>query len=150
MPDAIVAVTRGLAYSMGCFVVNATGVVDDATIDAYEPGPEERAFLESVKGQGHASVIAPNGQVVAGPLKGGEGILYADADLNDVLVPKLMHDFNGHYNRFDIFSLQVNTQARPPVSFTDPDAAGAARDVHRFPRGDPGRTSMSNGLPRDG
>lgn len=125
MADSIMAVTRGLAYSMGCFVVNATGVVDDATIEAYEPGPEERAFLERVKGRGYASVIAPSGQVVAGPLDGGEGILYADVDLNDVLIPKLMHDFTGHYNRFDIFSLQVNTHARPAVSFTGPDAAAS-------------------------
>ena len=125
MADSIMAVTRGLAYSMGCFVVNATGVVDDATIEAYEPAPEERAFLEKVKGRGHASVIAPSGQVVAGPLDGGEGILYADVDLNDVLIPKLMHDFTGHYNRFDIFSLQVNTKAPPAVAFVDADAAAA-------------------------
>ena len=125
MADSIMAVTRGLAYSMCCFIVNATGVVDDATIEAYEPGPEERAFLERVKGRGHASVIAPNGQVVAGPLDGGEGILYADVDLNDVLIPKLMHDFTGHYNRFDIFSLRVNTHARRAVSFTGPDAAAS-------------------------
>ncbi len=123
MADSIMAVTRGLAYSMGCFVVNATGVVDDATIEAYEPGPEERAFLERVKGRGHASVIAPNGQVVAGPLDGGEGILYADVDLNDVLVPKLTHDFTGHYNRFDIFSLRVNTNAPPAVAFVGADVA---------------------------
>jgi aliphatic nitrilase len=126
MADAIMAVSRGLAYSMACFVVNATGVVDDATIEAYQPGPEERAFLERIKGQGYASVIGPTGQVVAGPLDGGEGILYADVDLNDVLIPKLMHDFIGHYNRFDIFSLRVNTDVPPAVAFFGAETAAAA------------------------
>ncbi|OGA51542.1 MAG: hypothetical protein A3G25_03840 [Betaproteobacteria bacterium RIFCSPLOWO2_12_FULL_63_13] len=124
MAESIMAVTRGLAISMGCFIVNATGVVDDAAIAAYDPAPEERAFLERLKGRGHASVVAPNGQVVAGPLEGGDGILYADVDLNDVLIPKLMHDYTGHYNRFDIFSLQVNTKAPPTVAYVDAKAAG--------------------------
>lgn len=136
--DSIIAVTRGLAYSMSCFVVNATGVVDDATIEAYEPGPEERVFLERLKGKGYASVIAPSGQVIAGPLEGGEGILYADVDLNDVLVPKLLHDFTGHYNRFDIFSLHVNTKVPPAVAFTGEAETGAGTQAvgkdHEAPR----------------
>lgn len=103
-------------------------MIDDATIEAYQPGPEERAFLERIKGRGHASVIGPKGEIVAGPLEGGEGILYADVDLNDVLIPKLMHDFTGHYNRFDIFSLRVNTDVPRAVAFTGADSA---------PRGQP-------------
>jgi aliphatic nitrilase len=131
LADVIETVSRGLAYSMSCFVVNSTGVVDDATIEAYEPGSDERDFLEGIKGQGHASIIGPTGKVIAGPLAGGEGILYADVDLNDVLIPKVIHDFSGHYNRSDIFSLTVNTNVPPTISFAgtrvpDKPAAEAA------------------------
>ena len=150
MSEAIMSVTRGMAYSMACFVVNATGVVDDATIEAYEPGPEERAFLERIKGQGHASVIAPNGQVVAGPLEGGEGILYADVDLNDVLVPKLMHDFTGHYNRFDIFSLQVNTDAPPAVAFTGAEATERPGNPEKAPAQQANSSVLSLSTSRSG
>ena len=43
-----------------------------------------------------------------------------------MLVPKLIHDFTGHYNRFDIFSLHVNTTAPPAVAFVGADAAARA------------------------
>lgn len=126
MGDSILMVSRYLGYSMCCFVVNSTGIVDDAAIEAYAPGAEDRAYLERIKGRGYASVIGPNGQIVAGPLEGGEGILYADVDLNDVLVPKMLKDFTGHYNRFDIFSLHVNTEAQPHITFTGGDATARA------------------------
>lgn len=37
----------------------------------------------------------------------GEGILYYDADIQDVIIPKLILDYAGHYNRSDIFSLAI-------------------------------------------
>jgi len=35
----------------------------------------------------------------------------AAVDLEDVLTPKLIHDYGGHYNRFDVFSLTINVDA---------------------------------------
>jgi aliphatic nitrilase len=128
---------------MGCFVINSTGVLNDETIDAYEPAAEERAFLEKIKNRGYASIVGPNSQVVASaPAGEGECIVYAEVDLNDVLIPKLMHDFAGHYNRFDIFSVRVNTAARTtgealpaePVGPRESDETGTAKaDVITFP-----------------
>ena len=40
-----------------------------------------------------------------------EGILYADCDLEIGIQMKLRHDFAGHYNRPDIFHLQINRSA---------------------------------------
>ncbi|MEI9916950.1 MAG: hypothetical protein WDN29_15415 [Methylovirgula sp.] len=39
-------------------------------------------------------------------------IVYGDADLEKVLEGKLSHDLTGHYNRFDVFTLQVHTARR--------------------------------------
>ncbi|MDB5940678.1 MAG: hypothetical protein JWQ13_244 [Ramlibacter sp.] len=116
LEDLITAVSRGLAYSMGCFVINATGVLDQATIDAYEPSDEERPFLEQCRGRGYASIIGPTGQLLTEPLGDAEGIVYADVDLNDVMIPKLINDFAGHYNRPDVFSVHVNDSAPPMLS----------------------------------
>jgi len=116
MPDCIMAASRGLAYSMGCFVINSVGMLSGDIIEEYEPGPEERAFLEQCKGRGYASIIGPNSLVVTGPNAGGEGIVYAEVDLNDVLIPKLIHDFTGHYNRFDIFTVNVDRRVRAALS----------------------------------
>jgi len=49
--------------------------------------------------------------VIAGPLGAEEGILYADCNLDIGIQMKLRHDFAGHYNRPDIFHLQINRAA---------------------------------------
>ena len=116
LSDLIMSVSRGLAYSMGSFVINSTGVLTQEIIDAYEPAPEERAFLEQCKDKGYASIIGPTGQIIAGPTGGGEGILYAEVDANDVLIPKLINDFAGHYNRPDVFSVRINDVAPTMMS----------------------------------
>ena len=107
LADVISAISRGLAYSMGCFVINATGVLDDAAIRAYalESGPREA--LEKIKGQGYASIVGPTGQVLTEPIE-GEGIVVAEVDLNSVMIAKILNDFAGHYNRPDVFSVEVN------------------------------------------
>lgn len=129
MPDCIMAASRGLAYSMGCFVINSVGMLTDEIIDDYEPAPEERAFLQTCKGRGYASIIGPNSLVVMAPNAGAEGIVYADVDLNDVLIPKLIHDFTGHYNRFDIFSVNVNRQVRSALQVSGAESgADETRD----------------------
>jgi aliphatic nitrilase len=125
LSSLISAVSRGLAVSMGCYVINATGVLDQATIDAYEVDDEVRKFLEKNKNRGYASIISPSGQVLTEPLvtKDGEGIVYADVDLDAIMIPKLITDFAGHYNRPDVFSLTVNTSA--PKLVTAPRNSGS-------------------------
>ncbi|MCC7167800.1 MAG: carbon-nitrogen hydrolase family protein [Rhodospirillales bacterium] len=114
--EIISAATRGLAYSMGIFVINSAGVLTDEIIDDYQPSAEERAFLEPLKDRGYASIVGPTGQIIAGPMGPGEGILYADVDLNDVIVPKMIHDYAGHYNRPDIFQVHINTAVPPAIT----------------------------------
>lgn len=127
LSEIVSAVSRGLAYSMGCYVINACGVLDDATIEAYQASEDERSFLERCKGKGCASIVGPNGQIITKPLDGGEGIVYAEVDLNSTLVPKLVHDFAGHYTRPDLFSLYVNRSS--PTSVIIPDTGVRVRDA---------------------
>lgn len=124
LSDVITAISRGLAYSMGCFVINAAGVVNDAAIDDFQLEGEARATLEKLKGVGYASIIGPSGQVLSQPLD-GEGIVYADVDLNDVMVSKILNDFAGHYNRPDVFTLLVNEAVPAMVQLRrEPGPAG--------------------------
>ena len=55
--------------------------------------------------------MAPNSRIIAGPMGAEEGILYADCNLEIGIQMKLRHDFAGHYNRPDIFHLQINRSA---------------------------------------
>ncbi len=65
--------------------------------------PEGREWINV----GNSSIIAPNGQFLAGPLEAKEGILYADIDLQQIIKAKRMFDVVGHYSRPDVFSFKV-------------------------------------------
>lgn len=103
MQDVIPMVTRALAYTLKCFVINSVAVVDDLLVAAYGPS-EYSDFLREAGTRGGASIIAPSGNIIAGPAAAGETIVYADVDLADVIIPKMIHDFAGHYNRPDLFA----------------------------------------------
>ena len=68
---------------------------------------------------GDSVVIAPGGEIVAGPMNKEAGILYSELDLEKVAIAKRTLDVTGHYSRPDIFQLHVNTQAQTPCVFDD-------------------------------
>jgi aliphatic nitrilase len=113
LPDVIDRATQGLAHMMGCFVVNATGVLDEEAISDFGASGAELEFLRSVQGQGHASVIGPKGQKLTAA-QSGEALILAELDLDDVLIPKIVVDHAGHYGRPDVFELRV---LDPPVGY---------------------------------
>ena len=61
---------------------------------------------------GNSSIIAPNGQFLAGPLEAEEGILYADIDLQQIIKAKRMFDVVGHYSRPDVFTFNVKNNKK--------------------------------------
>lgn len=66
-----------------------------------------------------SGVMGPDGNWVAPPLRSVAGIAYADCDLSQTLVHRLFHEITGHYNRFDIFKLEVDRRPRVPVTYID-------------------------------
>jgi nitrilase len=66
---------------------------------------------------GDSVVIAPGGEVIAGPLRKQQGVLYAEVDVKRVGIARRTFDVAGHYSRPDIFSLHVNTRVQKPVEF---------------------------------
>src|SRR3989304_2855727 len=64
---------------------------------------------------GGSVIISPLGQVLAGPLRGGEGILTVDLDLGEIPRGKFDFDVAGHYARPDVFTLTVDERSRNPV-----------------------------------
>lgn len=66
---------------------------------------------------GDSIVIAPGGEIVAGPMRKEAGILYCDIDREKVSISKRALDVAGHYSRPDIFQLHVNTQKQSPCIF---------------------------------
>jgi nitrilase len=68
---------------------------------------------------GDSVVVAPDGEIAAGPLRKESGILYCEVDLQKVAPAKRTLDVTGHYSRPDIFTLHVNTKPQSPVNFSD-------------------------------
>jgi nitrilase len=53
--------------------------------------------------------------VLAGPLTGEEGILYAEIDAGQARAARQQFDPVGHYGRSDVLRLHVDTSPRPAV-----------------------------------
>jgi aliphatic nitrilase len=67
-----------------------------------------------------SGVFGPDGRPLVDPLVDEEGIVYAEIDLGRCIQPKQMHDIVGHYQRFDVFSLHLNTAPQQPITLTGP------------------------------
>jgi aliphatic nitrilase len=93
------------------FVISACGTVDEPMIRMLKAGPEAERFLRNPDCCGGSVIVAPNGRVLAGPMGAEEGILYAECNVEIAIQMKLRHDFAGHYNRADVFRLEINRSA---------------------------------------
>jgi nitrilase len=99
-----------IAREGGLFVINACMPLrKDDIPDDYEFKklyPEGKEWINV----GNSAIIAPNGEILAGPLEAEEGILYADINLQHIISAKRMFDVVGHYARPDVFNFKVNTK----------------------------------------
>jgi aliphatic nitrilase len=104
---------RNYAFENRVFVASAAGVFTEQMADEMGLSPEQR---DLIAGPGaHSLIVNPHGEVLAGPYPHGETILYADADLTEVLDGRTIHHVAGHYQRFDIFQLHLNRQPLRPL-----------------------------------
>lgn len=116
MAEAIKVRAMAHCFEGKVFTVVSCSTVSEEiirTMDEAKPGV--RALLER-KNSAFSAIIGPDGRVVGQPLIDEEGIVYAEIDLSRCIQPKQMHDIVGHYNRFDIFELKVNTAPQRPVT----------------------------------
>jgi aliphatic nitrilase len=102
---------QGFAQMSKAYVISACGTVDEDMIRKLEVGAEAAKFLRDPNSCGGSVIVSPLSRVLAGPMGPEEGIIYADCDLQVGVQAKLRHDFAGHYNRPDIFQLQINRSA---------------------------------------
>ena len=104
------------------FTIACSAVIDDTVIRYFAGRPELQSLL-SGGGVSHTAIYGPWGLPVAGPLEPHlESILYADINLEDMILPKLRHDVAGSYNRFDIMSVRLNRAAQQAVQEGPGDA----------------------------
>ncbi|HXD59991.1 MAG TPA: carbon-nitrogen hydrolase family protein [Thermoleophilaceae bacterium] len=98
--DGWVASMRHIAIESGAFVVSVPQYIPRSAFpdDFPVPLPEKDEF-----GRGGALIAEPSeGEVIAGPLYGEEGMVVADCDLRAGLHAKRYFDAVGHYGREDV------------------------------------------------
>lgn len=118
MADAISIRTAAHSFEGKVYSVVACSTISDEIIDMVAGDDEDIQALFRRKRSALSGIFGPDGRPVTEPLIDSEGIVYGDIDLSRCIAPKQMHDIIGHYNRFDIFSLHVNSTAQEPVKIT--------------------------------
>lgn len=109
------ATMKHIALEGRCFVLGCNQFVTKDMYPADLEGIEELNDMPEILCRGGSVIVSPQGEVIDGPLYDGEGILYAELDLDEVVRGKIDFDVTGHYSRSDIFKLIVNEEPMPPV-----------------------------------
>jgi len=119
MAEAIKIRAAAHSFEGKLFTIVSCSTITKEIIDSMKDDVPNAEELLTRKNSAFSGIIGPNGAVIGDPLIDDEGIVYADIDLAKCIQPKQMHDILGHYNRFDIFDLRVNTSARKNITFTE-------------------------------
>jgi nitrilase len=109
------ATLQHIALEGRCFVLGCNQYV---TRDMYPADLEIRSELEAwpeALCRGGSAIYDPLGELVAGPLWDGEGIVSADLDLTAIPRARFDFDVTGHYARPDVFRLEVDERPKRPV-----------------------------------
>ncbi|WP_114325748.1 carbon-nitrogen hydrolase family protein [Candidatus Colwellia aromaticivorans] len=116
--DGWIGTMQHIAREGRCWVVSS-GVVltrDDIPDDF----PEKETLYPDTENwinAGDSVVIAPGGEIVAGPMRKEKGLLFAEIDSSRVATSKRALDVAGHYSRPDIFTLSVDTRLQSSIKF---------------------------------
>lgn len=127
--DEWVPTLRHIAKEGQIFVVGVTAFLRGSEMprelsDADELYGGEDDFVS----RGNTTIVAPGGEIVAGPLIGEAGVVSAELDLSRIAAGRRMFDRAGHYARPDVLSLRQPAFGQPLVIRSD-TAEEMQRDV---------------------
>jgi len=105
------ATMRHVALEGRCFVISANQYLTRADL----PDNLHLALDGPILINGGSVIVSPLGEVLAGPLRTGEGVLVAELDLGDLDRGRFDFDAVGHYARPDVFTLAVDESPRRTV-----------------------------------
>jgi nitrilase len=117
--DGWLASMRHIAIESGAFVVSVPQYIPRSAFPDDFPAqlPDKEVF-----GNGGAAIVEPgDGEIIAGPLYGQEGMVVADCDLRAGLHAKRFFDAVGHYGREEVLM--------PAATLTNPNGSPQAEAI---------------------
>ena len=106
---------RHIALEGRCFVLSANQFARRSDFPADYPVGDPGS--DQVLIAGGSCIVDPFGQVLAGPARDSQTVLFADLDLAQIDRGHLDLDVVGHYARPDVFQLHVDRRAKQPVTW---------------------------------
>ncbi len=104
--DEWVPTLRHIAKEGQLFVVGVTAYLRGCDVPRDLPDADELyGGDDDLMSRGNTTIVAPGGEVIAGPLVGSTGIVSATLDLARIPAGRRMFDPVGHYSRPDVLSL---------------------------------------------
>jgi predicted amidohydrolase len=117
MPEAIRIRAGAHSFEGKIFTIVACSAMSPELVGALKPTSQQEKMLTGTP-NAFSGIYGPDGRLFGDPIIDREGIVYADIDLRRCIEPKQYHDILGHYNRFDIFNLEVNRTPLEPIHFS--------------------------------
>jgi nitrilase len=106
--DEWVPTLRHTAKEGQVFVIGVTAFLRGSDIPRDLPGADEiYGGDDDHLSRGNTTIVAPGGEILAGPLTGEAGTLSATLDLSRIAAGRRAFDPTGHYARPDVLSLQT-------------------------------------------
>jgi nitrilase len=116
LTEAIRIRSAAHAFEGKVFNVVAACALDEQAIEEVSGSDGEVRQLLASAPPAISMILGPQGELLAEPHVGGEGMVLAEIDLSLSIEQKQIHDIIGSYNRFDIFRLTVDRRANQPIT----------------------------------
>jgi len=119
--ETIETAMRAYAWETQTFVIHASGFQDGSFTRANreaQGGDSASPLIDAMAPMmaGTTGIVGPNGRHLAGPIRRGEEIVYADLDPRERLRAKYLVDAAGHYARPDAVSVVIHDHDPPLIS----------------------------------
>lgn len=133
MAEAIKIRAAAHSFEGKVYTITSCSTISKDIIQLFEKEVPNARELLTRKNSSYSGFIDPNGQQIGESIIDDEGIVYAEIDLERCIQPKQMHDLLGHYNRFDIFNLKVNTEEQRAIQFAESKAVAVENEHGQLP-----------------
>jgi nitrilase len=120
---------RHIAAEGRCWVIGAGCSLHTDDLPRDFPHREHLFTGDRWLNPGDSVVLAPGGEIVAGPMHEKHGLLFATIRPGDPPAARRTLDVAGHYGRGDVFHVTVDRSVHQPISFVD----GVQRRSSMFP-----------------